>query len=213
MTNKKVLALILAGGVGGRLDVLTEQRAKPATPFAGTYRLIDFSLSNCMHSKITDVWVIEQYEPHSLNDHLANGRPWDLDRNYGGLQVLPPFLGRGKGGFAQGNADAIYRHRRFIREFAPDLLVVLSSDHVYKLDFGEVIDEHLQHDADVTMVTTQVEREQASRFGVVKVDGEGRVTDFAYKPEKPESDLVTAEVFVYRTTKLLETLEKLQAVS
>ena len=210
MKHKKVLALILAGGAGGRLDVLTEQRAKPATPFAGTYRLIDFSLSNCVHSRITDVWLVEQYEPHSLNDHLANGRPWDLDRTYGGLQVLPPFTGRGKGGFAQGNADAIYRQRRFIRQFAPDVLLVLSADHVYKLDYGEVVEAHLAGGADVTMVTTRVaNREEAARFGVVKTDADGRVLDFAYKPERPESDLVTTEVFAYGATKLLETLDEL----
>ena len=131
MRYPKILALILAGGAGGRLELLTERRAKPAMPFAGVYRLIDFALSNCVHSRISDVWIIEQYQPHSLNDHLANGRPWDLDRTYGGLQVLPPYQGTAEGGFAQGNADALYRQKPFIRDFNPDLLVVLSADHVY----------------------------------------------------------------------------------
>jgi glucose-1-phosphate adenylyltransferase len=220
MPRDEVLALILAGGEGGRLEVLTEERAKPALPFAGVYRLIDFSLSNCVHSRISDVWVVEQYEPHSLNEHLSNGRPWDLDRTHGGLLVLPPYQQRthggeggdaqgDEGGFSAGNADAIWRHRRFIQELDPELLLVLSADHIYKLDFRAVLRAHREREADVTMVTTRVPRQEAGRFGVVQVDGEGRVTGFAYKPEEPESDLVTAEVFVYGTRKLLETLEAL----
>ncbi len=193
------------------MGVLTERRAKPALPFAGVYRLIDFSLSNCVHSGIQDVWIVEQYEPHSLNDHLANGRPWDLDRTYGGLQVLPPYQRRDgdEGGFSQGNTDAIYRHRAFIRELDPELLLVLSADHIYKLDFNEVVERHRERQADVTLVTTRVPREEAGRFGVVEVDGEGRLTGFEYKPEEPRTDLVTAEIFVYGTRKLLDTLEKL----
>lgn len=212
MPRSKVLALILAGGEGSRLEVLTAQRAKPAMPFAGVYRLIDFSLSNCMHSALSDVWVVEQYELHSLNEHLANGRPWDLDRTYGGLQVLPPYQRKSReeeGGFAQGNADAIYRHKSLIREFAPDLLLVLSADHVYKLDYRDVIDRHRESGADLTLVTTRVPREEAGRFGVVQVDGEGRVTGFDYKPEEPKGDLVTTEVFVYDTGTLLDTLDRL----
>jgi len=216
MPRPRVLAVILAGGEGGRLEVLTEHRAKPAMPFAGVYRLIDFALSNCVHSGLSDVWVIEQYRPHSLNEHLANGRPWDLDRTYGGLQVLPPYQNRGGGdgadgesGFAQGNADALYRQRHFLRDFGPDLVLVLSADQVYKLDFREVIDRHLARKADVTLVTTRVPPEEAKRFGVVQVDGDGRVTGFQYKPEEPASDLATAEVFVYDAPVLLETLERL----
>ena len=213
MSRNKVLALILAGGAGSRLDVLTEERAKPTLPFAGVYRLIDFALSNCMHSRINDVWIIEQYLPHSLNDHLANGRPWDLDRTYGGLQVLPPFEGSDDqdGGFAAGNADAIYRHKDFIREFAPDILLVLSADHIYKLDFGKVIGHHLEHNADVTMVTTRVPEKEASRFGIIEADEQGRVTNFVYKKENPPGDLATTEVFVYNAHKLLEMLDELAA--
>jgi glucose-1-phosphate adenylyltransferase len=208
----KVLVLILAGGAGGRLEVLTAERAKPAMPFGGVYRLIDFPLSNCLHSGLSDVWVIEQYELHSLNEHLANGRPWDLDRTYGGLRVLPPHQRKeenGEGGFAEGNADAIYRHRSLIREFGPDVLLVLSADHVYKLDYREVIDRHLESGAAATLVTTRVPREKAGRFGVVQVDGDGRVTDFEYKPESPRSDLVTTEVFAYDAVRLLDTLDQL----
>jgi glucose-1-phosphate adenylyltransferase len=215
MKRPKVLALILAGGKGGRLGALTKNRAKPVMPFAGTYRLIDFALSNCRHSRISDVWIIEQYQLHSLNEHLSNGRPWDLDKTYGGLQILPPNQGREEneeteGGYAEGNADAIYRHRSFIREFNPDILLVLSADHVYKLDFRDVIDWHLEKKADVTMVTTKVPPEEsASRFGVVKVDDTGRVTDFAYKPDEPEGDVITTEVFVYNAPNLLKTLDAL----
>lgn len=216
MARNKILALILAGGKGSRLEVLTAQRAKPAMPYAGVYRLIDFALSNCVHSGISDVWVIEQYQLHSLNEHLANGRPWDLDRTYGGLQVLPPYENGDdeaddEGGFAEGNADAIYRHKAFIRDFAPDILVVLSADHIYKLDYGDVIEQHLTRKAAVTIVTTQVPIEEANRFGTVQVNAEGQVTHFEYKPEKPQSDLVTTEVFVYNTQMLLKTLDDLAA--
>ena len=215
MKTPRVLTLILAGGAGGRLGVLTEHRAKPALPFGGTLRLIDFSLSNCLHSGLTDVWVIEQYQLHTLNDHLANGRPWDLDRTYGGLQVLPPYVEDGEkgakddeGGFAEGNADAIYRQRRLIREFAADLILVLSADHVYKLDYRDVIERHRQCGAEVTMVTTRVPPgDDASRFGVVQTDSDGRVTGFAYKPKKPAGDQITAEVFVYDAKRLLATLD------
>jgi len=214
MYKGKVLALILAGGVGGRLGILTEKRAKPVIPFAGNYRLIDFSLSNCLHSNLKDVWVIEQYELHSLNEHLSNGRPWDLDRTYGGLLVLPPFEERennkDKGGFAQGNADAILRHRDLIEQFNPDILIVLSADHVYKFDYRDAIETHLEKKAAVTMVTTRLPKgENASRFGVVEVNKNGRITKFDYKPDEPQSDLITTEIFVYDARILLETLKEL----
>jgi glucose-1-phosphate adenylyltransferase len=215
MARPKILVMILAGGKGGRLGVLTEERAKPAMPFAGSYRLIDFALSNCVHSKLSDIWVIEQYQLHSLNDHLANGRPWDLDRTYGGLQVLPPFTGlsgRDKPELSRGNADALCRHRHLIRDFAPDLLLCLSADHVYRLDFRDVLDRHRETGAALTMVTTRVPLAEASRFGVVEVDAEsteGRVNRFDYKPEKPESDRVTTEVFVYDAPTLLKELDRL----
>ena len=211
MPRPKVLTLLLAGGEGSRLKVLTETQAKPALPFAGVYRLIDFPLSNCVHSGIGDVWVIEQFQPHALNDHLLNGRPWDLDRNTGGLRILPPYTGAPdhEDGWAEGNADALYRNRRFIREFAPDVLLVLSADHVYTLDYRDVLDAHLHRGAAVTMVTAQVSVERASRFGVVQVNGDGRVTAFDYKPERPRGGTVTTEVFVYDAATLLDTLDAL----
>ena len=203
----KVLALVLAGGEGGRLELLTDERPKPAMPFGGVYRLIDFVLSNCMHSGIDDVWVVQQYQPHALSEHLSSGRPWDLDRTYGGLRVLQPYLGHSESGWYEGNADAIYRNKAQIRGFGADLLLVLSADHVYKLDYGDVIGRHLESNADVTMVTARVRLEEAGRFGTVEVENGGRVVDFAYKPETPASGLVTTEVFVYDTRRLLETLE------
>lgn len=209
LVRTQVLALVLAGGEGGRLGVLTEDRAKPALPFAGVYRLIDFPLSNCRHSGITDVWVLQQYEPHSLGEHLSNGRPWDLDRMNGGLRVLHPYQGDEKSGWYRGNADAIHRNRDPIEEFDPDLILVLSADHVYKLDYGDVIERHREGGAKLTMVTTRVPEAEASRFGNVRADAEGRVVEFAYKPEEAISDVVTTEVFLYDARALLDTLGEL----
>ncbi|MDQ3782625.1 MAG: sugar phosphate nucleotidyltransferase, partial [Actinomycetota bacterium] len=149
-----VLVMVLAGGAGSRLEPLTDRRAKPALPFGGMYRLIDIALSNVAHSGFDDVWVIEQYLPHALNDHLANGRPWDLDRTHGGLQILPPFEGERSDGFAQGNADAIAKQLPFLHEFEPDVVVVVSADHVYRLDLAAVVDHHLARRPELTIVTT-----------------------------------------------------------
>ncbi len=204
----RVLAIILAGGEGSRLELLTEHRAKPSLSFAGTFRLIDVPLSNLMHSGLADVWLVEQYRPHSLNDHLANGRPWDLDRTYGGLRVFPPFQGTPEEGFAEGNADALWRQRRLIEEFAPDLVLVLSADHIYQLDFRDVIERHVAERASLTMVVTEVSREAAKRSGVVEVDG-NKITGFDYKPDNPKTNIVAAEVFLYDARILLETLREL----
>ena len=209
LTRPKVLALVLAGGEGERLDVLTAERAKPALPFAGVYRLIDFALSNCRHSGIGDVWVLQQYEPHSLTEHLANGRPWDLDRTHGGLRVLHPHLGREESGWYRGNADAIYRSKEDIRGFRPELVLVLSADHVYRLDYSRVVAAHRASDADLTLVTTSVARDEASRFGVVQLGDDGRIVDYAYKPEEPVGHVVATEVFLFEADALLDSLEQL----
>jgi glucose-1-phosphate adenylyltransferase len=210
-STDRVLALVLAGGQGGRLRPLTTRRAKPALPFAGVYRLIDFALSHLVHSRVRDVWVVEQFESHSINDHLLNGRPWDLDRNRGGLRIFAPHV---KGdsdddGFHQGNADAIWRNARYIREFAPELLIVMSADHIYQLDVRPVLEAHRDTGAAVTMVTTQVPVESATRYGTLKTDDKGRVTFWDYKPDEPQSGTVTTEVFVYTTDILLDVLEHL----
>jgi glucose-1-phosphate adenylyltransferase len=209
MPKSSVLALVMAGGAGSRLDVLTDVRAKPAMPYAGVYRLIDFPLSNCMHSRIPDVWIIQQYQPHSLNEHVSNGRPWDLDRTHGGLRLLQPHQGGNESGWHRGNADAIFRHKSFVEEFGAELLVVLSADHVYKLDYRRAIETHRAHDADVTMVTTRVSSAEATRFGVVEVADEGRITGFDYKPDRPATDIAATEVFVFDARALLSLLEDL----
>ncbi|MGI8791457.1 MAG: glucose-1-phosphate adenylyltransferase family protein [Actinomycetota bacterium] len=206
----QVLALVLAGGAGNRLEVLTKVRAEPAMPFAGVYRLIDFPLSNCMHAGISDVWIAQQYHPQSLNDHVSNGRPWDLDRTHGGLRLLPPHQGPGdEGGWAQGNADVIYRNRRFISEAAPEVLLVMSADHVYKLDFSKVVTAHLERDVDATMVTTRVPMDHAVRLGMVKTTRNGLIESYDYKPDDPSSDLAATEVFAFSTGPLMSMLQEL----
>jgi glucose-1-phosphate adenylyltransferase len=210
MALPRILVLVLAGGAGGRLELLTENRAKPAVPFAGVYRLIDFSLSNCEHSQIADVWVSVQFHPTSLSEHLSNGRPWDLDRTSGGLMTLPPFQGTERGGWASGTADALWRQAELIRAFDPDALVVVSADAVYKLDYREVADGHLASGAEVTMVTTEVAADDASRYGIVQVGDDGRITDYEYKPDEPATTTATNEVFVFSPKATLDRLEALE---
>ena len=207
MTDDSVLALILAGGKGSRLDDLTEHRVKPALPFAGTYRLIDIALSNLAHSGIRDVWIVEQYLPHTLNDHLAAGRPWDLDRSHGGLQVMAPFEGGPGEGFASGNTDSLARQLAQIERVGPDLVLVVSSDHAYTLDYRDVIATHRRTGADLTMVTAQID-ERCTRYGVVSVDGD-RVTGFDYKPDEPPGNRVACEVFLFDRAALADALREL----
>jgi glucose-1-phosphate adenylyltransferase len=209
MALSRTLVLVLAGGAGGRLELLTEQRAKPAVPFAGMYRLIDFPLSNCQHAGIADVWVSVQFHPVSLADHLANGRPWDLDRTNGGLMTLPPFHGNDRGGWVAGTADLLWRQADLIREFGADALVVVSSDAVYTLDYRAVADEHLESGAEVTMVTTEVAADDAVRYGIVQVGEGGRIAEYAYKPDRPATTTATNEVFVFTPRPTLDRLEEL----
>lgn len=204
----RVLALVLAGGKGSRLASLTDDRVKPALSVGGTYRLIDVSLSNLAHSHISDVGLIEQYLPHDLNAYIAGGRPWDLDRSHGGLQVLPPFTGGAGEGFAQGNADSLYRQRDFIADYGAELVLVMSADHLYTMNFMDVVDTHQRARADLTIVTTEIE-ESASRFGAVQVDHGGKVTGFDYKPDEPAGSLVATEIFLYDTQALLGAMEHL----
>jgi glucose-1-phosphate adenylyltransferase len=212
MSRPRVLAIIQAGGAGGRMDVLTRERAKPALPFAGVYQLVDFPLSNLAHSGITDVWLSLQFQGATLEEQVANGRPWDLDRSHGGLRLLMPEQGTGtldEEGFAKGNADGLFRIRAQIATEAPDAVVVLSADHVYRLDYTEVVDAHLAAGAECTLVTTEVPLAEAGDHAVVVVGDEDRVTDFAYKPEDPETGTIAAEIIVYDPLVLVTVLEEL----
>jgi glucose-1-phosphate adenylyltransferase len=206
----RVLVVVLAGGAGGRLAPLTDHRAKPSLPFGGTYRLIDIALSQVAHSGLQDVWVIEQYEPHALNDHLANGRPWDLDRTHGGLRIMPPFQrGDGDDAMASGNAEALVQHRHLLAEAAPDVVITMSADHVFRLDLLDVLATHRAAAATLTVVTTDPPTgDDRSRFAWVGVD-EGRVTAFEYKPDEPTGDRVCTEVFAYDAAELLARLDAL----
>jgi glucose-1-phosphate adenylyltransferase len=215
MESTKILAIIQAGGAGGRMDVLTLERAKPALPFAGSYQLLDFPLSNLVNSAIDDVWLSVAYQASALEEQVRNGRPWDLDRTHGGLRLLVPQEGTGsmdEEGFAKGNADELYRLRDQIRTARPDLVLVMSADHVYRLDYRDVVRTHRDKGAEVTMVTTDLEgtyAEDAGDHGVVEVNRLGRVTSFAYKPENPASTTVATEVFLYEPDVLVEMLERL----
>jgi glucose-1-phosphate adenylyltransferase len=200
MARQRVLAIIQAGGLGGRMDVLTRERAKPALPFAGVYQLVDFPLSNLTHSGITDVWLSLQFQGSTLEEEVANGRPWDLDRNRGGLRLLMPHEGSGgldEEGFSRGNADELFRIRDQIADFDPEVVLVMSADHVYHLDYNEVLATHRDRSAECTVVTTRVEREEAGDHSCVHHDDDGVVTDFVDKPEDPQTDVVAAEVFAY----------------
>jgi glucose-1-phosphate adenylyltransferase len=209
MSRVRTLVIVLAGGAGGRLELLTQRRAKPAVPFAGTHRLIDFPLSNCHNAGLADVWVAQQFNPISLSDHLANGRPWDLDRTSGGLLLLQPRLGHDeREGFQQGTADSLWRNAPLIREFGPEALVVLSADAIYAQDYGALVEEHMESGAAVTMVTTEVDPDDAGRYGVVQVR-DGAVREYEYKPDEPQGNLVANEVFVFEPGRLLDTLDAL----
>lgn len=211
MARLRSLVIVLAGGAGGRLELLTRDRAKPAVPFAGSHRLIDFPMSNCRNAGLNDVWISQQFNPISLSDHLSNGRPWDLDRTAGGLLTLQPRQGHDdRTGFQQGTADAIWRYAPLIREFAPGAIVVVSADAVYTLDYAALIDEHVEADADVTMVTTEVDPDDADRYGVVQA-ADGRIREYVYKPEEAGGNLIANEVFAFRPSALLDTLEDLGA--
>jgi glucose-1-phosphate adenylyltransferase len=215
METTNILAIIQAGGAGGRMDVLTLERAKPALPFAGSYQLLDFPLSNLMNSRIDDVWLSVAYQASALEEQVHNGRPWDLDRTYGGLRLLVPQEGTGsmdEEGFAKGNADELYRLRDQIRTAKPDLVLVMSADHVYRLDYRDVVRTHRDKGAEVTMVTTDLAgtyADDAGEHAVVEVNRLGRVTSFAYKPDEPASTIVATEVFVYEPEVLVEVLEEL----
>jgi glucose-1-phosphate adenylyltransferase len=200
-------AVILAGGEGQRLGVLTDRRAKPAVPFAGKYRIIDFTLSNCVNSGIFDLMILTQYRPHSLIEHIAAGRPWDLDRGFtGGVHVYQPYRGRLDTDWYRGTADAIYQNLSFVERGTPDRVLVLAGDHIYKMNYGSLIAYHSQTGADVTIGTLNVTREEATRMGILAVDAESRVTQFVEKPADPPGTLASMGIYVFDLKTLADIL-------
>ena len=185
MRKKEMIAMLLAGGQGSRLGVLTAKVAKPAVAFGGKYRIIDFPLSNCINSGIDTVGVLTQYQPLRLNAHIGIGIPWDLDRNYGGVTVLPPYEKSESSEWYTGTANAIYQNLDYMEQFDPDYVLILSGDHIYKMDYEVMLDYHKANHADVTIAAMPVPMEEASRFGIVITDGEGRITEFQEKPPQP----------------------------
>jgi glucose-1-phosphate adenylyltransferase len=203
---KRVVAIILAGGQGDRLSILSEERAKPAVTFGGRYRIIDFTLSNCVNSGITRVGVLTQYRPRSLNAHIGIGRPWDLDRQGGGVTLLQPYLGRESSDWYRGTADAVYQNLYYLEESRADQVLVLAGDHVYKMNYDELIAFHRRKEAEVTVAVCGMRPEEASRFGNVVLDDDGRVAGFHEKPPKPVSDLSSMGIYVFNKDTLIEQL-------
>ena len=204
---KRVTAVVLAGGEGERLSILSSMRAKPAVPFGGKYRIIDFALSNCANSAIDNVVVLTQYNPRSLIDHIGLGRPWDLDRNQGGVRILQPYIARGRPTeWYRGTADAVLQNMETIRQAPGDLVLVLAGDHIYKMDYQPFVQAHRRHRADVTVAVRRVPLGDASRFGILALGEGGAVVDWEEKPAKPKSDLASMGIYVFSKKALLRWL-------
>ncbi|MBI2867974.1 MAG: glucose-1-phosphate adenylyltransferase [Chloroflexi bacterium] len=202
----KVIAIILAGGMGNRLSILAEERAKPAVIFAGKYRIIDFVLSNCVNSGIYKVGVLTQYRPRSLNDHIGIGKPWDLDRIHGGVNLLQPYQGRGHSDWYKGNADAVCQNLYYIEESDGEDIVILAGDHIYKMNYDSIISFHRHKKADVTVGVVEVAPEDSSRFGILTLDRTDRVIEFQEKPLQPKSHLGSMGIYVFRREPLATVL-------
>ncbi len=195
--KKEIVAMLLAGGQGSRLYALTQDMAKPAVPYGGKYRIIDFPLSNCINSGIDTVGVLTQYQPLVLSEYIGNGQPWDLDRAFGGVHVLPPYeTASGKSWYA-GTANAIYQNMSFVDRYNPEYVAILSGDHIYKMDYSEMLDFHKKHNADATIAVLEVPLEEASRFGIMSVDENDVITEFAEKPKEPKSNLASMGVYIF----------------
>ena len=206
MIRKEMVAMLLAGGQGSRLGVLTSNVAKPAVAFGGKYRIIDFPLSNCINSGVDTVGVLTQYQPLQLNTHIGIGIPWDLDRNNGGVTVLSPYEKNSGSEWYSGTANAIYQNIRYIDSYNPEYVLILSGDHIYKMDYGVMLDFHKENDADVTIAVMSVPMEEASRFGIVVADEQSRITEFQEKPEHPKSNLASMGIYIFTWEKLREAL-------
>ena len=197
LKKKECVAMLLAGGQGSRLYALTEKNAKPAVAFGGKYRIIDFTLSNCVNSDIDTVGVLTQYQPLVLNDYIGNGLPWDLDRAYGGVKILPPYQGKNGADWYKGTANAIYQNLQFINRYDPDYVLILSGDHIYKMDYAKMLDYHKKMNADCTIAVIDVPIEEASRFGIMSVDEEGKIFKFSEKPKNPDSTLASMGIYIF----------------
>ena len=205
--KKNCIAMLLAGGQGSRLYALTQNVAKPSVPFGGKYRIIDFPLSNCANSGIDTVGVLTQYRPLQLNSYIGNGQPWDLDVADGGVYILPPYQSAGeKGSWFSGTANAIYQNMAFIENYDPENVLILSGDHIYKMDYADMLREHLEHDAACTISVLQVSMEEATRFGIMNLGEDGYVCEFEEKPKQPKSDLASMGIYIFNWKKLREYL-------
>ena len=205
--KKNCIAMLLAGGQGSRLYALTQNMAKPSVPFGGKYRIIDFPLSNCANSGIDTVGVLTQYRPLQLNSYIGNGQPWDLDVADGGVYILPPYQSAGeKGSWFSGTANAIYQNIGFIENYDPENVLILSGDHIYKMDYADMLREHLEHDAACTISVLQVSMEEATRFGIMNLGEDGYVCEFEEKPKQPKSDLASMGIYIFNWKKLREYL-------
>ena len=206
MIRKEMIAMLLAGGQGSRLGVLTADVAKPAVAFGGKYRIIDFPLSNCINSGIDTVGVLTQYQPLRLNTHIGIGIPWDLDRNNGGVTILQPYEKSGGSEWYSGTANAIYQNMKYIDSYDPEYVLILSGDHIYKMDYEVMLDFHKQNNADVTIAVMPVPMEEASRFGIVVADEENRIREFQEKPAEPKSNLASMGIYIFNWKALKEAL-------
>lgn len=206
MNENKVVAMLLAGGQGSRLKTLTKNIAKPAVPFGGKYRIIDFALSNAANSGISDIGILTQYKPYLLNTHIGIGSSWDYDRNTGGLRVLPPFTSEDGGRWYTGTANAVYENIDYLDEVDPDYVLILSGDHIYKMDYNELLSFHLEKKADVSIAVIEVPWEEASRFGIVNIDEDNRIVEFDEKPEVPKNNMASMGIYMFTWGKLREYL-------
>lgn len=202
LNGKKCVAMLLAGGQGSRLGVLTSKIAKPAVPYGGKYRIIDFPLSNCVNSGIDTVGILTQYKPLELNDYVGSGKPWDLDRSSGGVHILPPYQGQHGGNWYKGTANAIYQNMEFIARYNPEYVLVLSGDHIYKMDYSKMINEHARSGAACTIAVLEVEPEEAGRFGIMNTREDDTIYEFEEKPAHPKSNLASMGIYVFNWDKL-----------
>ncbi len=211
MKKTECVAMLLAGGQGSRLGVLTQNIAKPAVPYGGKYRIIDFPLSNCINSGIDTVGILTQYQPLELNDYIGSGKPWDLDRSYGGVHILPPYQKSKTADWYKGTANAIYQNIHFIERYDPEYVVILSGDHIYKMDYSNMLSRHKETGAACTIAVLQVPFEEASRFGIMNADEEGNIYEFEEKPKNPKSNLASMGIYVFSWDKLRKYLTEDEA--